>query len=91
VKLWDQTLTGQIYLGGEAFVKRMQARAELPDVSDVPRTQRRTHSHVLQWYLDRYSRDTVIARAPGGWPHANDIRAIDRLVRVPGEPAGDDA
>ena len=63
VKLWDQALTGQIYLGGEAFVKRMQARAELPDVSDVPRTQRRTHSHVLQWYLDRYSRDTVIARA----------------------------
>jgi hypothetical protein len=63
VKLWDQALTGQIYLGSEAFVKRMQARAELPDASDIPRAQRRTHSHPLQWDFDRYDRDTAITRA----------------------------
>ena len=63
VRLWDQALSGQIYLGGEAFVKRMQVRVELPDAPDIPRAQRRTHTHALQWYFDRYDRDTAIARA----------------------------
>ena len=79
VKLWDEALTGQIYLGSEAFVKRMQARAELPDAANIPRAQRRMHSHALQWYLDRYDRDTAIARAhlEGGHTQSMIARATD--------------
>lgn len=63
IKLWDAALTGQIYLGGEAFVKRMQARAELLEASEIPRAQRRMHAQALHWYFDRYDRDTAIVRA----------------------------
>ena len=82
VRLGDQALTGQIYLGGEAFVKRMQARAELLDATDIPRAQRRAHSHTLQWYLDRYDRDTAIARAhlEGGHTQSMIARATDLSV-----------
>ena len=82
VKLWDEALTGQIYLGGEAFVKRMQARAELPDAANIPRAQRRMHGHALQWYLDRYDRDTAIARAhlEGGHTQSMIARATDLSV-----------
>lgn len=43
LRLWDQALRQQIYLGDEAFVERMQARAEplRRKASEVPRAQRR--------------------------------------------------
>ena len=63
IRLWDEALSGQIYLGGEAFVKRMQARAEVTDATNIPRAQRRTHTHALQWYFDKYDRDIAIASA----------------------------
>lgn len=82
IKLWDEALTGQIYLGGEAFVKRMQARAELADATDIPRAQRRTHAKTLQWYFDRHDRDTAIVRAHlrGGYTQSAIARAIDLSV-----------
>ena len=82
VKLWDEALTGQIYLGSEAFVKRMQARAELPDTPDIPRAQRRTHTQALQWYFDRYDRDAAIVRAyrEGGHTQSMIARAIGLSV-----------
>lgn len=63
VRLWDEALNGQIYLGKEAFVKRMQARSELLEASDIPRAQRQIHAHTLQWYIDCYDHDTAIVRA----------------------------
>jgi putative transposase len=63
VRLWDEALCGQIYLGGEAFVKRMLARANSLSVSDIPRVQRRHLPRPLPWYLERYDRDDAIIRA----------------------------
>jgi hypothetical protein len=63
VKLWDEALSGQIYLGGETFVKRMQARAESLEKQDIPRAQRRTPGKPLSWYLKQHDRDAAIARA----------------------------
>ena len=53
LRLWDQALRQQIYLGDEAFVERMQARAEplRRKASEVPRAQRRSSGD-----LDRFLR-----------------------------------
>lgn len=42
VRLWDQALRQQIYLGDEEFVDRMQAFASAtsPDRTEVPKAQR---------------------------------------------------
>ena len=39
VKLWDEALSGQIYLGDEKFVKRMQERMRPPQSREIPRAQ----------------------------------------------------
>lgn len=43
VRLWDDALRGQIYLGGEKFVERMQALCEPQRAAsvEVPRVQRK--------------------------------------------------
>lgn len=41
VNLWDDALSGQIYLGDADFVQRMQAYAASPDATEIPRIQRR--------------------------------------------------
>jgi len=53
--VWDK-LTGQIYLGGEAFVQRMGALAEdrLEDL-EVPRAQRRPLARPLSHYVSAYA------------------------------------
>ena len=53
--IWDK-LTGQIYLGGEAFVQRMVTLAhdKLGDV-EVPRAQRRPQARPLSHYLSTYA------------------------------------
>lgn len=53
--VWDK-LTGQIYLGGEAFVQRMGALAEdrLEDL-EVPRAQRRPLARPLPHYVSSYA------------------------------------
>ena len=63
VALWETGLRAQIYLGGEAFVERMQALAEPTDDREVPRAQRRTAVQPLTWYLAQHERDTGIALA----------------------------
>jgi putative transposase len=53
--IWEK-LTGQIYLGGEAFVQRMVALAQ--DKSgelEVPRAQRRPHARHLAHYVSTYA------------------------------------
>jgi putative transposase len=63
VKLWDEALSGQIFLGGEAFVKRMQARiGPVPD-REIPRAQRRPAARALAHYFKIAERDVAIARA----------------------------
>lgn len=63
VRLWDEALSGQIYLGDERFVRRMQARAGPLDDREIPRAQRRPKARTLQWYLAQHDRNTAIAKA----------------------------
>lgn len=64
VKLWDDALTGQIYLGDEAFVHRMQEKIlGLRNESEIPLVQREIHPRPLQDYLDESDRDAGITRA----------------------------
>lgn len=63
VKLWDEALSGQIFLGGEAFVKRMQARIGKLSEREIPRAQRRPAARPLTHYFQGAQRDAAIARA----------------------------
>lgn len=66
VKLWEEALAGQIFLGGQEFVERMQALIELDPAAtkDIPRQQRRSPAKPLEYYLKRSkSRDTGICDA----------------------------
>jgi REP element-mobilizing transposase RayT len=63
IPLWEGALSAQIYLGGEVFVKRMQARATSLDAHDIPRAQRRPLARPLPWYFKQHDRDTAIAHA----------------------------
>jgi hypothetical protein len=86
VRLWDDALRQQIYLGDEAFIQRMQALVE-PERSramDVPRRQRRSPDSI-QAYLKMYERDKAIVKAcrEGGHSLSNCERG--RIVGVAGE------
>jgi hypothetical protein len=64
VRLWDDALRQQIYLGDEAFIQRMQALVE-PERSraaNVPRRQRRSPDPI-QTYLRTYERNEAIVKA----------------------------
>jgi putative transposase len=63
VRLWDEALSGQIFLGGDAFVQRMQALAGKSEEKEIPRAQRRPATRPLQWYFDRNERDVAISLA----------------------------
>ncbi len=61
--VWTQ-LQGQIYLGSEAFVKKMQSLIENQSVLDeIPRAQRRALTQPLSQFRQRYPRDEAMARA----------------------------
>ncbi len=60
VRLWDEALRGQIYLGDEDFAARMQARFAVPDNVEVPRIQRRPVRRALADYLTFGTRDQGI-------------------------------
>jgi putative transposase len=51
VKLWDEALAQQIFLGGPEFVERMQALVDLDPASakDIPRHQRHAPSKPIQY------------------------------------------
>ena len=61
--VWTQ-LQGQIYLGSEAFVKKMQAQIEKrPSLDEIPRAQRRTLTQPLADFEWRHQRNEAMARA----------------------------
>lgn len=64
VRLWEEALAGQIYLGDAAFVERI--RSQMPALKDreIPRVQRRGKPAPVSWYLEHgTSRDAGIAQA----------------------------
>lgn len=83
VKLWDEALAQQIFLGGPEFVERMQALAD-PDKAkskDIPRNQRRTQPRPIQYYLDHNKhRDAgIVAAVHDGQHSMTDIAAALKL------------
>ena len=50
--VWDK-LRGQVYLGGDAFLKRMQKLAEQAAIGEIPRVQRRPLAKPLSHYRDK--------------------------------------
>lgn len=61
--VWAQ-LRGQIYLGSDAFVQKMQKQIEKkPGLDEIPRTQRRAISQPLEQFENNYSRAEAMARA----------------------------
>ena len=61
--VWTQ-LQGQIYLGSEAFVKKMQSLIENQHTLDeIPRVQRRALTQPLSQFEQRYPRNEAMARA----------------------------
>ena len=63
VKLWDEALKGQIYLGSDAFVKRMQARITTTPSAQIPRAQHRRAGRPLAYYFNQAERDDAIVQA----------------------------
>lgn len=63
VRLWDEALSGQIYLGNAQFVRKMQMRAGPVRDREIPKAQRRPGARPLSWYLEHHDRDTAIAMA----------------------------
>ena len=65
VRLWDDALRQQVYLGDETFVERMQALAAPQQVAarDVPRVQRSKPLTLAQWLGASESRDDAFLRA----------------------------
>lgn len=61
--VWTQ-LQGQIYLGSESFVKKMQSLIEKkPALDEIPRVQRRVLTQSLADFEQRHDRNEAIARA----------------------------
>ena len=66
VKLWDEALANQIFLGGAEFVERMQALVEVDHAAtkDIPRPQRRAAAKPIEYYLKHgKSRDAGVCQA----------------------------
>lgn len=63
VRLWDEALSGQIYLGNAQFIHKMQVRAGSVRDREIPKAQRRLGARPLSWYLEHHDRDTAIALA----------------------------
>ena len=61
--VWTQ-LQGQIFLGSEAFIRKMQAQIEdKPSLEEIPRTQRRAMPQPLAELARRYPPNEAMARA----------------------------
>lgn len=63
--LWDGALRQQIYLGDEAFVARMQAKAGSRNSTDtdIPKIQRRKMQTLAQWLESAETREMALYRA----------------------------
>lgn len=61
--VWTQ-LQGQIFLGSEAFVCKMQAKIEQDHkLDEIPRAQRRAITQPLKGFEEHYQRNEAMARA----------------------------
>jgi len=61
--VWAQ-LQGQIYLGSEAFVKKMQSQIEQkPTLAEIPRAQRRAITQPLSQFEEHHPRNEAMSRA----------------------------
>jgi REP element-mobilizing transposase RayT len=100
VRLWDEALAQQMYLGDQDFIERMQARIEPARASskEIPLRQRRSTAKPIQHYLDREAnRDAgMVAAARDGQHSFTDIAnavglsvsRVSRIVRRVGMEAG---
>ncbi len=90
--IWDG-LRQQIYLGGEAFVERMQAKAKIDgDASTVPQTQRRAPAPTLRHIAARHqgrNAAIVAAYATGAYSYREiaeyfgvHLATVGRIVRA---------
>jgi len=78
--VWTQ-LQGQIYLGSEGFVKKMQVLIEKKTALDeIPRAQRRILTQPLEDFEKRYNRKEAMARAYLSGQHT--MAAIAQHFRV---------
>jgi len=91
VKLWDEALAHQIFLGGPEFVERMQALVDLDPATakDIPRHQRRAPPKPIRYYLDKNKdRDAgIIAAVRDGQHSMTDIAvavelSVSRVSRI---------
>ncbi len=91
VKLWEEALSGQIYLGREDFVRRMQAYAASSEVKEIPRTQRRPATQPMPVYFEQYDRDVAIVKAflEGGYTQSAiaqfvglSVSRVSRLIKT---------
>lgn len=61
--VWGR-LQGQVYLGSDAFLKRVQKLIEAkPTLSEVPKAQQRARAKELKDFAKKFPRDEAIARA----------------------------
>ncbi len=78
--VWSN-LQGQIYLGSEAFVEKMQALIEQkPGLTEIPRAQRRAITQALSDFAAAYPRDEAMARAYLSGQHT--MAEIARYLKV---------
>lgn len=78
--VWAQ-LQGQIYLGSEDFVRKMQAKIEQkPTLDEIPRAQRRTITQPLEKFERDYPRHEAMARAYLSGQHT--MAAVARHFQV---------
>jgi len=90
-ELWEEALSGQIFLGGATFVARMQAKIAGDVPREIPRAQQRKVPKPLHEYLGnvaRADRDKAIAQAffEGGHSQTAIAKAtglsVSRISRV---------
>ena len=83
VRLWEEALSGQIYLGDERFVARAQSRCKgMAETREIPRAQRRGKPLPLAKYLLSGGRDEGVLRAyrDGGYTQTAIAQALDMSV-----------
>lgn len=99
VKLWDEALKGQIFLGDDRFVERMQALMAADRASDgnIPRPQRhRSPSPIAQYLTHKAGRDAGIHLAATEGQHSLtaiaaaaglSVSRVSRIVKRMGDEA----
>ncbi len=99
VRLWDAALKGQIFLGDDRFVERMQALVEADRAGDIniPRPQRRKNPKPIAHYLaHKAGRDAGIKRAATEGQHSLtsiaaaaglSVSRVSRIVKRAGDRA----